>query len=56
MLTLIYSFMKHLKLFDKFNFDELVSLSDMEKAIIHLVRVHEEFYYHETKISSEFNI
>ena len=46
--------MRYLKLFEKFNFDELVSLSDMEKAILHLVRVHEKYYYNDTKISDEF--
>lgn len=46
--------MKYIKLFEKFNFDELAILSELEKAILHIVRVHEKAYYDETKISDEF--
>lgn len=46
--------MKYIKCFEKFNFDELAILSDLEKAILHLVRIHEKTYYNDTKISDEF--
>ena len=46
--------MKYIKLFEKFNFDELAILSELEKAILHLIKVHELVYYNDTKISDEF--
>ena len=46
--------MKYIKLFDNFSFDELLMLGDIEKAILHIILIHEKTYYNDTKISDEF--
>jgi hypothetical protein len=45
--------MKYLTLFENFNFDELSILSDVKSAIIHIIRIHEQYFYHDTRITDE---